>query len=199
MQRHLEDLIPLSRRALAAALAFGRAACAAPLAVDATAGNGHDTLFLAQNIGENGGVWAFDVQRAALEAAQTRIAQAGLSERVSFVLRGHENVAEELPPDAQGRVWAATFNLGFLPGSDKKIVTGPSTTLPALEALANRLALRGVLSVHAYSGHAGGESEAADVGRWFGDLAWDTWRVAEYAFRNKKRNRETLFLAEKIA
>jgi len=31
--------------------------------VDATAGNGHDTLFLAQLVGDSGQVYAFDVQK----------------------------------------------------------------------------------------------------------------------------------------
>ena len=36
------------------------------LAVDATAGNGHDTVFLAQAVGETGKVFAIDVQAAAI-------------------------------------------------------------------------------------------------------------------------------------
>lgn len=34
--------------------------------IDATAGNGHDTVFLAQLVGRQGRVWAFDVQSSAL-------------------------------------------------------------------------------------------------------------------------------------
>jgi len=199
VQRHLEDLIPLSRRALASALSPGRTTSRALLAVDATAGNGHDTLFLAERVGEGGRVWAFDVQRAALDAAQSRIAEAGFSCRVCFVLAGHESAGDVLPKDAAGKIRAATFNLGFLPGSDRRIVTGAGTTLAALNALAALLAQHGILSVHSYSGHAGGEDEAAKVARWFRALPWDGWRVAEYSFCNKNRNREILFLAEKIS
>ena len=75
--RHLDDLMPLSRRALASALceAPGVIAPNAPgvIAVDATAGNGHDTLFLASTVGAGGRVWAFDVQETALVSAKNRL------------------------------------------------------------------------------------------------------------------------------
>ena len=41
--------------------------------VDATAGNGHDTLLLANLAGSAGRVFAFDVQTAALEATRARL------------------------------------------------------------------------------------------------------------------------------
>ena len=41
--------------------------------VDATAGNGHDTVFLAQRVLPGGRVFAFDVQAGALERTQSQI------------------------------------------------------------------------------------------------------------------------------
>lgn len=200
MTRHLEGLIPFSRRALASALALARETGDCPLAVDATAGNGHDTLFLAEETGERGRVWAFDVQEAALESAMELFAGAApeLAERVTFVLGGHETAADVLPKDAARHVRAVTFNLGFLPGSDKRVTTRPETTLKALRSLSDMLAPGGVLSVHTYLGHDGGRAEGDAVAVWFRNLPWETWRVAEYAFSNKQRNREILFLAERL-
>ena len=43
--------------------------------VDATMGNGHDTLFLCEMAGENGSVWAFDIQNQALESTRTLLSQ----------------------------------------------------------------------------------------------------------------------------
>lgn len=199
MQRHVSNLIPFSRNVLASALALGRQGCAVPITVDATAGNGHDTLFLATESGERGDVWAFDVQKAAVDATRERIAHAGFANRVHVVHAGHETIRKTLPPDAAGRIYAATFNLGYLPGSDKTIITTPTTTLTALDDLASMFAVHGVLSVHAYQGHPGGEEEGVAVCNWFRRLPWSAWRVAEYSFFNKIQNRETLFLAEKIA
>lgn len=192
-------MIPLSRRALAAALASGRQNNASLAAVDATMGNGHDTVFLAGAVGGNGTVWAFDVQKTAHEITKERFAAEApeLLRRVRFCPAGHETASRALPPEAHGRVWAATFNLGYLPGSDKQVVTRPETTLAALRDIAGMTAVGGVISVHCYLGHAGGENEGLAVAAWFGALPWDAWRVAEYSFINKTRNRETLFLAER--
>lgn len=205
--RHLDDLIPLSRRALSSALVLAREAgevpCApcAPCAVDATAGNGRDTLFLAAGVGKKGRVWAFDVQETALAATRKRLETEGpeLLPRVSLMHAGHEAAAKMLPAGIAGHLWAVTFNLGYLPGSDKRIVTQTATTLEALVFFASALAVGGVISVHAYLGHEGGRDEGGAAGRWFAALPWETWRVAEYAFRNKQWNQETLFLAEKLA
>ncbi|MDD3298972.1 MAG: rRNA methyltransferase, partial [Firmicutes bacterium] len=42
------------------------------LTVDATAGNGHDTLFFASLVGEKGAVYAFDIQQRALDITRER-------------------------------------------------------------------------------------------------------------------------------
>ena len=198
--QHLESLTGLSRRALSLALGLARDTGRVPCAVDATAGNGHDTVFLASEVGENGRVWAFDVQEAALAATQERMEAAGqdIFRRVVLVRAGHETAGRHLPAEVRGSLWAVTFNLGFLPGSDRRVKTAAATTLEALSFLGGMLAVGGVVSVHVYKGHAGGVEEGVAVGNWFAALPWETWRVAEYSFRNKARNPEILFLAEKL-
>lgn len=198
MHSHLEGLFDVSRRALSRALAAGRASGMPQAAVDATAGNGHDTLFLAEGVGEGGRVFAFDVQNAAIEATRTRLAGAGLAGRAVLACAGHETLATAVPEEWRGRVRAATFNLGYLPGSDKTVVTAGATTIMALAALLPMTAPGGVISVHCYQGHPGGEAEGRDVALWFEALPWAEWRVAAYGFANKRHNRETVFLAEKI-
>ncbi len=132
------------------------------LAVDATAGNGHDTLFLARAVGPAGRVWAFDVQPRALERTRRRLEEAGL-ENVWLLHAGHQRMEDLLPPEARGRIAAVFFNLGYLPGSDRSCTTRPETTCEALAQAARLLAPGGLLSVLAYRGHPGGmeESEAA--------------------------------------
>ena len=46
--------------------------------VDATAGNGHDTVFLARLAGPSGQVHAFDVQEEAIRATRERLEKEGL-------------------------------------------------------------------------------------------------------------------------
>ncbi|RYD26611.1 MAG: methyltransferase domain-containing protein, partial [Verrucomicrobiaceae bacterium] len=61
-----------------------RIVSAGDTAIDATAGNGHDTLFLAELVGEEGRVLAFDVQEAAIGSSRARIFKAGFADRVEF-------------------------------------------------------------------------------------------------------------------
>lgn len=196
----VDELLRMSRRAVLAALASVHPARgAAPVLVDCTAGNGHDTLFLAEAGGASCRVWAFDIQKEALIKARERVAAAGVAERVAFLLAGHEAIAEMLPAAVQGEITAAVFNLGFRPGSDKRQITRAASTLKALETLQTWLAPEGLISVHSYAGHPGGAEERAAVRRWFEGLAWSSWRVASYGFINKPNNPEELFLARKRA
>lgn len=136
------------------------------LAVDATAGNGHDTLFLARGVGGDGHVWAFDIQQQAIDACRTRLSEAGLAERVSLIRDGHQFMPQYLPETARGQIRVVMFNLGYLPGSDKAVTTTAETTLKALDAAAALLSREGLLSVLVYRGHDGGEQEAQAVAEW---------------------------------
>ena len=100
-------------------------------------------------------------------------------------------------PHAPLSVATAMYNLGFLPGSDKRVVTSAGDTLVSLQSAADFLAPRGLLLVHAYGGHAGGREEMEAVDAWHAALPFEHWTVARYALHNKARNPEALFLAEK--
>lgn len=137
------------------------------LAIDATVGNGHDTCFLASRVGPHGHVIGFDVQKDALDTTRARLADAGgLLERCTLLLRGHEHMRHSVPAAWVGAVTAITFNLGYLPGSDKACITRASTTMTALEQALDLLRPGGLLSVLAYRGHPGGAEEAAAVEDW---------------------------------
>lgn len=145
--------------------------------IDATAGNGHDTLFLRRAVGDEGSVIAIDRQEAALEATRQRLDEAGAGANVQLAHACHADHMEMLA-EAQGACFAAiTFNLGYLPGSDKRIRTGPGTTRRALQAAARLLRPGGLLSVLAYTGHEGGAEEAAVVEAWIQEAGQSGWRI----------------------
>jgi predicted methyltransferase len=148
------------------------------IAIDATVGNGHDTLFLASRVGATGKVYGFDIQQQALDSAWQRLEQAGEGAQVALYHAGHETMSMLLPETAQGRVKAVMFNLGYLPGGDKRRTTGASTTLAALQAALLLLAPGGVISLLAYTGHPGGREEAELVKGWAGSLAQDLFSVS---------------------
>ena len=131
------------------------------IAVDGTAGNGHDTLFLAEVVGPTGRVFAFDAQSAAIQATRRRLHTHGREQTVELIALCHSRLGEILPPQLE--INAAMFNLGYLPGGDKHVTTLSKTTLAALSACLERLAVGGILTLVAYRGHPGGATEAADV------------------------------------
>ena len=137
-------------------------------AIDATAGNGHDTLWLAQRTGENGCVFAFDVQTEAIKNARQRIQEANCSSPIHFIADSHSNLSKRLPEDRA--IAAAVFNLGYLPGGDQSLITRPETTIDALNQCLDRLRPDGILSVVLYPGHEGGNSETADILKWIQKL-----------------------------
>ena len=129
--------------------------------VDATAGNGHDTVFLARLAGPSGQVHAFDVQEEAIRATRERLEKEGLlTPSVRLHLASHDRLAELV----RSPVKAIVFNLGYLPGGDKKTVTRTECTLAALEQAAALIAPNGLLSVMCYPGHEGGKGRSGSRG-----------------------------------
>lgn len=145
-------------------------------AIDATAGNGHDTRAMAQLVGSSGKVFAIDLQSAAIEASRARLEHAGVLAQCELIQGDHAQVLHQLL--VQGISAAAiTFNLGYLPGGKKELTTTPPTTLRALDASKSLITPGGILLVTAYRGHAGGMEEAGEVASWMRALPESTWRV----------------------
>ena len=144
--------------------------------VDATMGNGHDTAFLAQLTGQ---VYAFDIQEQALVNTQERLEKLGL-QHVRLILDGHQHVDQYVET-----IKAAIFNLGYLPGSDKKIITIPSSTLEAIRILLDRLEKKGKIIIVSYYGHDGGIEEKNSVEELLTTLPQKEWSVLKYQFINQ--------------
>lgn len=171
-----------ARRIVAGALRPGG------VAVDGTAGRGRDALFLARRVGPSGRVFAFDVQASAVEQTRLRLERAGVGGRVELVHAGHESLDEHVD-----RIDAAMFNLGYLPGSDKRIVTRADSTRTALDAAFERLTPGGAITVVAYRGHPGGLEEADAVERWFVARSCEGHQTARYHFLNRSGTAPILF------
>jgi len=153
--------------------------------VDATAGNGHDTLFLAGKVLPGGHVYALDVQEQAITATRQRLVEAGIDEAAyTLVHAGHETLGSRLPEALKGQVRAFMFNLGYLPGGSKSLITVLDSTMAALAQAVDWLAQDGVLTVIAYPGHDGGREEGAAVEQWMASLSTNEYEVQKIAFLN---------------
>ena len=157
--------------------------------VDATMGNGHDTLFLAKLAKQ---VYAFDIQEQALEKTSLRLQEAGLA-NVKLLLQGHETVDQFV-----GEVKAAIFNLGYLPSADKNIITKPQTTIEALEKLCRMLIKGGRIAIMIYYGHEGGDIERDAVMDFVSQLPQQEYTATIYRTLNQINNPPFLVMIEKL-
>ena len=152
---------------------------AADVAIDATAGNGHDTRFLAQSVGPAGHVYAFDIQPDAIVRTSVRLRDANVA-NVTLLQHPHERMAELINANDHGKIAAVMFNLGYLPGGDKTITTRPESTREAIRAATQMLKPGGVITILVYIGHAGGQDEAQVVDSVLKELSSDQFEVRQH-------------------
>jgi len=170
----MKPLTQLAHEALAKVLEPG------DIAIDLTAGNGWDTLFLTRCVGSTGHVYAFDIQTAAIQATQRLLEQRAAHSAVTLALASHATGMDTIPVEQRRQLKAAMMNLGYLPGGDKSIVTQVASTLAAIQAVLDWLQPRGALSILAYTGHPGGKMEADAVHAMLRTLDWKTFEVIHH-------------------
>ncbi|NVN98915.1 MAG: class I SAM-dependent methyltransferase [Geobacteraceae bacterium] len=163
--------------------------------VDATCGNGLDTLLLAELVGINGRVWAFDVQADAIETTRALLAEKGYAEWVTLVHGGHELMAETVDEE----VMAVVFNLGYLPTGDREVKTSAATTVAALDAARSLLLPNGLILIAVYTGHDGGGDEWLAVKEWCERLNPHQFNVWQSRQLNRSERAPFLVVVEKVA
>jgi predicted methyltransferase len=165
-------------------------------AIDATAGNGHDSVFLARLVGPGGRLLAFDVQAAAIGSTRAALREWGLDDgRAELFHESHEELARRA---GDAPVAAVMFNLGYLPGGDHRLITRPEATLAAIKLALGVLRPGGILTVVAYPGHPGGDAETAAVFEWAAHLDPTAWRVTAVRVHNTARPAPVLLATQKI-
>lgn len=122
-------------------------------AIDATCGNGHDSLALAQILGTNGALFCYDIQPQAIQNTRKLVEK---FERVQFFSQCHSDFSS-LP--SQIPIHLIVYNLGYLPGGDKKKTTMTETTLQSIGAAIERIEKEGAISITCYPGHEEGARE----------------------------------------
>jgi len=166
------------------------------LVIDATVGNGHDTLFLYQNTKPRGTLLAFDIQLAALEEAQKKFPTN--ETRIHWLNRSHDSVGQVLSEKMIETVDAAIFNLGYLPGSDHRITTQPSSTLSCLGQILPKIKVGGRISLVTYRGHPGGPEEDMALFEFLSNLAPESYEII-YSSREDKPDSPVFYGLRKLS
>lgn len=175
----LKKVLPFAKSLLETATTPG------DIAVDATLGNGHDSVLLANLVGEHGHVYGFDIQEEAIINSQRHLEESQLISRVTLFKKGHEHISECIPSTHHGKIAAAIFNLGYLPGGDKSIVTKPATTISAVEQLLSIMAPEGIIVIVIYHGHLGGAEERDSLLQYVKAIDQKKADVLQYDFINQ--------------
>ena len=158
--------------------------------IDATCGNGHDTLWLAQRCDW---VYAFDLQKKAINTAEKFTSENGCH-NVTFINESHEKISEFV----KEHVRIIMFNLGYLPGGDKDITTKKDSTIKALSASLQLLEVDGILSVMLYPGHPAGREERDAVLSWASALDEKIYHCVHIDMINQRNfPPEILFITKK--
>ena len=180
----------IPRNALDAARLFLEPALAqAACVVDATAGNGHDVLFLCSRTRPDCRVWAFDIQNAAIEACDALLKSQGVRDRVQLIQADHRALTHYV----REPVHAAVFNLGYLPGQDHSITTTPESLRPAVDGLLGLLAPAGRIAIVAYPGHEPGRQEYDFLESYLSKLQQSQFTITRLSFINQKNNPAILY------
>lgn len=161
--------------------------------IDATLGNGHDTLMLAELVGASGHVIGFDIQADAVAHTAARLAENNLLSRCELHAVGHEHIQVYVHTPVK----AAVFNLGWLPGGDKHITTLWETTHTAISAALSLLEKGGVCTVCAYPGHEAGDQERFALLDWLSTLRPQEFNVLHHRFLNAGPGAPECFVIQK--
>ena len=169
------------------------------IAIDATVGNGHDTLFLAEQVAPSGHVYGFDIQAAAIETTFAKFRESPLANCLTLRQVSHAAMNSHIPTHHFRKIKAIMFNLGYLPGGDKNIITLFDTTLSALIIATEILANNGIITLLAYPGHTGGDLETRQIEAWLMELDNKQFSVETIYSAVHHDTAPRLFVIRKIA
>ena len=151
------------------------------VAVDFTMGNGYDTVFLSQTVGETGTVVAFDIQEAALTSTEQNLRKNDCPDNWRLICASHDRAPEFI----KGPIKAGMFNLGYLPGAGKKeLTTKRSSTLPAVKSAIEMLGEDSILLVAVYPGHPEGAAEGVELTEYFETISRFKYSIACFRMVN---------------
>lgn len=153
--------------------------------VDATCGNGYDTVFLCKAVGNLGKVYAFDIQEPAVRNTRSRLEKEGVAQRAVIIREGHENMACFVPAETADVIM---FNFGYLPGGSHAAATRPETSLAAVRSGLSLLKPGGVMSLCIYSGGDTGYEEKEVLLSFLQDLDSSKWLVIMCSYFNRKND-----------
>lgn len=151
--------------------------------IDATMGNGYDTLMLCRLADKSGRVLAFDIQEKALSLTDKLLSEHGVRSRAKLILDGHEHMNRYAKAESAD---AICFNFGYLPGGDHRIATSPTTSVEAVRQGLDILKHGGMMSLCIYSGGDTGFKEKESILGFLKELPAGKYTVIVNEYYNRQ-------------
>lgn len=171
------------------------------IAIDATCGNGQDTLYLSELLlfDPSSEIVALDIQPEAIQNTR-QLLQASLPsdqfQKVSLYKKSHEEIGT-LSLRYSPRL--IVYNLGYLPGGNKEKTTKTESTLQSVQRSLELLSDDGALSITCYPGHLEGAKEEAALLEFVKTLPFSSWRVCHHSWINKDKAPSFLWISRAAA
>ena len=151
--------------------------------IDATLGNGYDTLFLAKLLKGDGQLIGYDIQKNAIENTLALLKKNLQKEELECITLKHASHEFFEVPFAK----LIVYNLGYLPGGDKTITTHAETTLNSIKDACRILQEGGAVSVMCYVGHEEGAEEYEKLFTYFSSLPPEKFLVCHHQWINREK------------
>ncbi len=127
------------------------------ITVDATCGNGNDTLMLSRLSKK---VYAFDIQKQAINSTKELLKKNNIN-NVTLINDTHEKIDVYLKNN-HGKISLVIYNLGYLPNGNKKITTNYKSTLNSVKKTFKMLNKKGIILITCYP-HEEGKKESSKI------------------------------------
>ncbi|NMA84770.1 MAG: methyltransferase domain-containing protein [Epulopiscium sp.] len=163
------------------------------LFIDATVGNGYDTVFLAKLVGKTGSVIGFDIQEEAILATAKKLKEEKADHQVKLIQDSHAHLDQYVTKPIDG----AMFNLGYLPKGDKTKITMPQSTIEAIKKSVILLKPKGIITIVSYYEHEGGEEEKRQVEKYLQALDEKKMVVGRFNYFNRTKCPPILYIIQK--
>lgn len=162
--------------------------------IDATLGNGHDSLKIAEKMNISGKLYGFDIQESAIKNSHETLS--ALTEHhpaIELIHDSHANFKAHITQPVDFII----YNLGYLPKGDKTITTLAESTLQSVQSGLELLRGNGKMLIAVYHGHDAGKAEKMILETYLETLDQQYFHVFKQQFINQKNNPPFIYLIEK--
>lgn len=167
-------------------------------AIDATCGNGHDTLELTRILHKKGAVIGIDIQHDAIAKTRTLLESQFPKEDLSHVSLFCQSHADFPQLCFEHPIRLVVYNLGYLPGGNKGLTTLTESTLESVRQALKFIMPGGAVLITCYPGHAEGAKEEKALQEELSKLSPMQYNICVHKFINRTSSPSLLLIQNNL-